>query len=186
MKLIVGLGNPGNNYNNTRHNLGYLFLDYFAERLGEKIEKNKFNGKYNIVELNNEKVILLKPEKYMNLSGEVIKNYISYFKIPVEDILVICDDMNLEIGVIKLKSQGSCGGHNGLKNIEDNLLTTNYKRLKIGISRNKNIQTSDYVLGKFEEEEQMIINDKKEVIYNILSDFCLLPFEKLMSKYNAK
>ena len=186
MKLIVGLGNPGNIYNNTRHNLGYFFIDYFAEKIGEKIEKNKFEGKYAEVEINKEKVILLKPEKFMNLSGEVIKSYISYFKIPIENILVICDDMNLEVGAIKLKSQGSCGGHNGLKNIEENLLTSDYKRLKVGISRDKSIQTTDHVLGKFNNEEQQIMNEKKDLVCNIIYDFCQQSFEKVMSKYNAK
>ena len=186
MKLIVGLGNPGNSYNNTRHNLGYFFIEYFAERIGEKIEKNKFDGRYAVTEINGEKIILLKPEKYMNLSGEVIKSYISYFKISIEDILVICDDMNLEVGNIKLKAQGSSGGHNGLKNIEDNLLTSYYKRLKVGISRNKNISTTDYVLGKLNKNEEQIMNEKKELVYNIIYDFCSFPFEKLMSKYNAK
>ncbi len=186
MKLIVGLGNPGIEYENTRHNMGFVFIDYFADKQGIKIEKNKFNGLYGETMINNEKVLLLKPLSYMNLSGEVVAKYVNYFKIKIEDILIINDDMDLEVGKFRLRPSGSSGGHNGLKNIALNLNTENYKRLRIGISKNKQIDTKDYVLGKLSKEDNETINSLKETIYSLLQDYLIMDFDKLMCKYNKK
>lgn len=184
MKLIVGLGNPGKEYENTRHNIGFIFLDDFAEKHKVTIDKEKFNGLYAQTIINNEKVILLKPLSYMNLSGEVVRKYVDYFKIKIEDILIINDDLDMIFGKIRLRPDGSSGGHNGLKNIALNLGTENFKRLKVGISNDKTIDTKDYVLGKFSKEEKETINNLKEEISNILLDFISLDFDKLMCKYN--
>lgn len=186
MKLIVGLGNPGKEYENTRHNIGFLFIDRFASSLEIKINKEKFNGLYNELLINDEKVILLKPLSYMNLSGEVVIKFKNFYKINTEDILIISDDLDLEISKIKLKIKGSSGGHNGLKNIEYHLQTSNYKRLKIGISNNKDISTKDYVLGNFTKEEKVKLDEITPIIINILNDYIIMDFEKLMSKYNKK
>ncbi len=120
----------------------------------------------------------------MNLSGMIVLKYVKYYKVPIEDILIISDDLDLPFGKIKLKAKGSCGGHNGLRNIEEQLKTTDYKRLKIGISNNKKLATKDYVLGNLNEEEQLIINKVLNVTNSILDDFIDLNFEKVMSKYN--
>lgn len=186
MKLIVGLGNPGKEFANTRHNMGYIFLDKFALSLKVEFKKEKFNGLYAETTINNEKIILLKPLSYMNLSGEVVKKYKEFFKIDIDNILIISDDLDMEFGRIRLKPYGSSGGHNGLKNIELNLQTQNFKRIKIGISKDKNIDTKDYVLGKFSKEEEKIINDISQTMINILHDFVFLNYDKLMSKYNKK
>ena len=186
MKLIVGLGNPGKEYELTRHNIGYIFIDSFADTLGVKIEKKKYNGLYCETTINNEKVILLKPLSYMNLSGEVVKQYVSYFKIDTKDILIINDDLDLVTGKIRLRPSGSSGGHNGLKNIALHLGTEDFKRLKIGISNNKLIDTKDYVLGKFNKEEIEIIDNLKDTINSLLNDYFLMSFDKLMCKYNKK
>ena len=186
MKLIVGLGNPGKEYELTRHNIGYIFIDSFADTLGVKIEKKKYNGLYCETTINNEKVILLKPLSYMNLSGEVVKQYVSYFKIDTKDILIINDDLDLVTGKIRLRPSGSSGGHNGLKNIALHLGTEDFKRLKIGISNNKLIDTKDYVLGKFSKEEIEIIDNLKDTINSLLNDYFLMSFDKLMCKYNKK
>ncbi|MBR6112937.1 MAG: aminoacyl-tRNA hydrolase, partial [Bacilli bacterium] len=146
MKLIVGLGNPGKEYENTRHNIGFMVIDRYISKYNYLPYKEKFNGIYYEDNIDGEKVILLKPQKYMNLSGEVVISYLNYFKINVEDMLVISDDLDMPLGKIKLKLSGSCGGHNGLRNIENNIGTQNYKRLKIGISNNKEYDTKDYVL----------------------------------------
>ena len=135
MKLIVGLGNKGKEYDNTRHNIGFMALDRILEEYNLVLNKEKFNGLYIDTVINGEKIIFLKPLKYMNLSGEVIKKYIDFFKIEISDILIISDDMDLDIGRYKLRYKGSSGGHNGLKNIEQNIGTNVYKRLKIGISK---------------------------------------------------
>ena len=186
MKLIVGLGNPGREYENTRHNIGFMFIDEYAKEKGIEINKKKFNGLYVDFINNGEKTILLKPQTYMNLSGESVRAFVDFFKINIEDILIISDDLDMPIGKLKLRPTGSSGGHNGLKNIELHLNTQNYKRLKIGISHNKNIDTKDYVLGNLSKENQDTINDLKKIVNNIIEDFYKLDFEKLMAKYNHK
>jgi peptidyl-tRNA hydrolase, PTH1 family len=184
MKLIVGLGNYGKEYDNTRHNMGFRYIDAFAKAHNTKIDKAKMDGLYTKINIDNEDVILLKPQKYMNLSGEVVREYVNYFKIDVKDILIISDDLDLPVGTMKLKYKGSSGGHNGLKNIEQNLGTSEYKRLKIGISNIKDMLTKDYVLGKIPSNDQKIYKDMEPKIINLLDDFITMDFEKLMSKYN--
>lgn len=186
MKLIVGLGNPGKEYENTRHNIGFMVLDKYANKNGLSFQKEKFNGLYLDFQVNGEKVILLKPLSYMNLSGEVVRKFVDFFKIEIEDILIINDDLDLQIGTIKLKPMGSSGGHNGLKNIELHLATRNYKRLKIGISNNKMLDTKDYVLGKFTSLEQEQLNTVLDTSLSIVDDFIKINFDLLMNRYNKK
>lgn len=184
MKLIVGLGNPGREYEKTRHNIGFMCIDELARRFQVDININKFNGLYNQFTYNNEKIILLKPQKYMNLSGEVVRDYVNYFKIDIQDILIICDDLDTPVGTYRLRYKGSSGGHNGLKNIEMHLSTKEYKRIKIGISNNKNIDTKDYVLGKFSIEEIKLISPIINQMPKIIEDYLNMSFDSLMSKYN--
>lgn len=186
MKLIVGLGNPGFVYNNTRHNVGFMIIDYYADKYGIKINKQKFNGLYQELLINGEKVILLKPQLYMNLSGEVVRKFVDFFKISIDDILVINDDLDLLLGRYKLKKSGSSGGHNGLKNIELHLNTSNYKRLKIGISNNKKIDTKDYVLGHFSDFDLEVLSAVIEKSADILDDFLKYSFDKVMNIYNTR
>lgn len=186
MKLIIGLGNPGKQYENTRHNIGFIFLDHYCNNKGIIIDKKKFNGLYAKEKIFGEDVVFLKPQSFMNLSGEVVQQFVNYFKIKIQDILVINDDLDLFFGNYRLKQKGSSGGHNGLKDIERHLGTNAYKRLKIGISNNKNIDTKDYVLGKFSKEEEKTIANLKEIVNNILDDFLQEDFNVLMSKYNKK
>lgn len=181
MKLIVGLGNPGKEYENTRHNIGFMVIDNYLKN--EKF-KTKFNGMYLKKVINNEEVIFLKPLSYMNLSGEVVKKYVDYFKINLSDLLIISDDLDMPCFKIKLKYKGSSGGHNGLKNIIQNINTEEFKRLKIGISNNLNVDTKSYVLSKFNQEELEKLHKKFEITNNIINDFINLDFEKVMSKYN--
>lgn len=186
MKLIVGLGNIGHEYEKTRHNVGFMAIDKIADKYSVSFSKEKFCGLYGEFIYEGEKIILLKPEKYMNLSGEVIKDYIKYFKIDLTDLFVISDDLDMPLGKIKLKLQGSSGGHNGLKNIIENLHTDEFCRLKIGISNNKTIDTKDYVLGKFTKEEEEGLNKVLDIIPNLFCDYMKLSFDNLMTKYNKK
>ena len=187
MKLIVGLGNPGKEYEKTRHNIGFIFIDALAKKLNISIDKEKFSGLYTTTIINGEKVVLLKPLSYMNLSGEVVIRFKEFYKIDIKDILVISDDLDMEFGKIRLRQNGSSGGHNGLKNIELHLHSSEYKRLKIGISNNKMIDTKDYVLGKFSEQEREIIENLKSKVPSVLLDFINeVEFTDLMSKYNGK
>ena len=184
MKLIVGIGNPGKEYKNTRHNIGFNILDNYASFHSIEITKEKFNGLYVDFVLNGEKIILLKPLSYVNLSGIVVKKYIDYFNISVDDILIISDDLDLEFGKIRLRLSGSSGGHNGLKIIESNLGTKNYKRMKFGISNNKSIDTKDYVLGNLSSEENKKLSEMLPITTDILDDFMVMSFTNLMNKYN--
>lgn len=186
MKLIVGLGNPGKEYDNTRHNIGFFMLDKYLLEKGELSYKLKFNGLYMESVVNGEKVIFLKPQSYMNLSGSVVRRFVDFYKIDIDDILIISDDLDLNVGNFKLKEKGSSGGHNGLKDIELHLGTQSYKRLKIGIANNKMIDTKDYVLGKFSSNEIKTYNDLSKIINSILDEYFVVSFSSLISKYNRK
>lgn len=184
MKLVVGLGNPGREYENTRHNMGFMFVDECAKKYGIEFSKEKYCGKYTETIIHDEKVIFLKPQKYMNLSGEVIRDFVNFFKIDVNDIFIIYDDLHTNVGSFKIRYQGSSGGHNGLKDIEKNLNTKEYKRLKIGISSNNEIDMRDYVLGKMKKEDMIEVQKIIEKAPQIIEDYVLLSFDNLMNKYN--
>lgn len=184
MKLIVGLGNPGKEYAKTRHNVGFMVLDAVASKYGLSFSDNKFNGLSCITKIGDEKVMLLKPQKFMNLSGEVIKEYSSYYKIDIDDILIIHDDLDIELGNFKIKPKGSSGGHNGLKNIEFMMNSIDYKRIKIGIFANNKIDTKDFVLGNFNKIEKEIIDKVIEKIVLVVEEYPIITFENLMNKYN--
>ncbi len=184
MKLIVGLGNPGKEYDKTRHNIGFMVIDNYLKNKNISNFKTKFNGIYVDTILYSEKIIFLKPQKYMNLSGEVVKEFVNFYKIDNKDLLIINDDLDMPCGKIRLREKGRSGGHNGLKNIESYLGTTEYKRLKIGVGNNKDIDTKDYVLGHFTKEEFDIINRTIEKTEAIIDDFISIDFSEMMSKYN--
>lgn len=186
MKLIVGLGNIGKEYENTRHNIGFMAIEEIAKFYNVSFTQKKFGGTYATFFYKNEKVMLLKPERFINLSGEVIKAFVDYFAIEIEDIFVIHDDLDMPVSKIKLRLKGSSGGHNGLKDIERNLKTSEYKRLKIGISNNKNIDTKDYVLGKFSNDDCEKIKEVLKIMPNIIEDYFSMSFDALMNKYNHK
>ncbi len=184
MKLVVGLGNPLEQYKNTRHNVGFMVLDEVANILNKNFDKEKFQGLYFCTNIKNEKVMFLKPQKFMNLSGEVVKKIVDFYKISINDIYIISDDLDLPVGKIRLKKKGSSGGHNGLKNIFSLLNTTEIKRIKIGISNNKLCDTKNYVLGKFGKEEIISINEAIKTVSEIILHLPDTDFDKLMSKYN--
>ena len=186
MKLIIGLGNPGKEYENTRHNIGFIYLDSYALENNFNIEREKFNANFWEITKNNEKIIFIKPLSYMNLSGTVVRKYLDYYKIDLKDILVIHDDLDMEVGRIKIKCNGSSGGHNGIKNIIENVGSEKFMRLKVGISKNNNYDTKDYVLGKFSKEDKELLNKKKNVVNNIIDDFINgVSHDIMMSRYNG-
>ena len=154
MRLIVGLGNPGNQYNFTRHNAGFLTLDYYFKVKNLKwAEKPKFSAIYS----KNDDIIFLKPQDYYNESGKAVREFMRFYKIPPENILVICDDFNLEFGKIRYREKGSAGGNNGLKSVILELKTENFPRLRIGTGNDelrKKIGDMDFVLSKFTPEEK--------------------------------
>lgn len=181
MKLIVGLGNPGKEYQRTRHNVGFMVLDSY---LGEVKWSSKFNGLYYQTNVNGEKYIFLKPQSYMNLSGGVVRKYVDYFKINIEDILVIQDDLDLSVGKIRIKINSSAGGHNGIKDIIACLQTDAFARLKVGVSNNRGMDTKDYVLGDFSKKDIELINSSFSDINKIIETFDYKDIDLLMNKYN--
>lgn len=186
MKLIVGLGNPGKEYLRTRHNIGFSLIDKYVDEKNIEVERKKFNGIYYEYALNGVKIILLKPQSFMNLSGEVVRKFVDYFNIDINDILVISDDLDLSVGSFKLKPFGSSGGHNGLRNIESNLSSNKFKRLRIGISKNYDYDIRDYVLSKISDSDMIIYNELFNILCNVIDDFICLDFDKVMNKYNKK
>ena len=181
MKLIVGLGNIGKEYENTRHNVGFMVLD--TMNLDFKLEK-KFQAYLCRKKINSEDVIFIKPTTYMNLSGNSVIKVVNYYKIKPDDILVVHDDLDLPFNHFKCKFDSSSGGHNGIKSIIKCLGTENFKRIRIGISKPEG-DTIDYVLGKFSKHDLNNLYYVFNTINRIIEDFVVLPFEKLMSKYNG-
>ena len=154
MKVIVGLGNPGKEYQNTRHNAGYFIVEKFQENWGfEDFKTSKFFGIISEWILSGEKIILLKPTTYMNLSGKSVGALVQFYKLASPDILVISDDIDMDFGKIRMRKQGSSGGQNGLKSIIEWLGTDSIARLKIGIGRDSRYSVSDWVLSRFKEDE---------------------------------
>ena len=186
MKLIVGLGNPGGEYKKTRHNVGFIFLNSFLSKENISLDKKKFNGYYiDYVSDKGNKAILLEPQTYMNLSGDSIVDFAKYFKISNEDILVIHDDLDLELGKIRIRSKGSSGGHNGLKSIIARLGDENFKRIRIGIGKGGNIPVVDYVLGKFSNEDMNMLESRMDIVNKVIEDFIDgVDFHVIESKYN--
>ncbi len=182
MKMVVGLGNPGKKYFDTRHNVGFMVIDNYAGKR-ELLFKKKFNGLYTIFNFDDEKILLLKPQSFMNLSGEVVKKYCDFFKINYNDIIIIYDDMSFDVGTFKLKKSGSSAGHNGMKNIIDCLHTEDIRRLRIGIS--KSIENKiNYVISPFEISEKEDIKKVINITFDIIQDYLTEPFDLLMNKYN--
>lgn len=182
MKLIVGLGNPGQNYTKTRHNIGFMVLDNY---LNQTNWQSKFQALYTTLNINNEKVYFLKPQTFMNLSGDSVVEFVHYFKINPQDILVIHDDLDLPLGKYRIKINSTAGGHNGIKSLINRLGTNSFARLKIGISRNQNADTKDYVLGHFTQEEIQTISQLYPTFNNIINDFITHDINQLMNKYNG-
>lgn len=183
MKLIIGLGNPGKDYQNTRHNVGFLILDNY---LGNVDWKEKFNALYFEKRINSEKVIFVKPLTFMNLSGNAVVKYVNYYNVNIDDILVIQDDLDLPFSTYKLKKNSSAGGHNGVKSIINCLGSQDFLRLKIGVSNNKSIDTKDYVLGRFSKEEKDKLDSLQKTFNEIIESFVIVGISKTMNIYNTK
>ena len=181
MKLIVGLGNPGKEYEHTRHNVGFICVDKFLYNNGFVANKDDFKGQF----YKDQNLIVLKPMTYMNLSGESVKAIVDYFKIDINDILVVCDDVSLPTGKVRVRTKGSSGGHNGLKNIIANLESQDFKRIRVGISSSEDLIA--HVLGKFSKEEASLIDEAVSKVASALKEYIDgVPFEKISSKYNQK
>ncbi len=184
--LIVVLGNIGSEYQNTRHNIGFKILDYFASKESCSFQTMKL-GDVAEYSIKGRKLILLKPNTYMNLSGKAVKYWMEKENIEKENMLVITDDLNLSFGSIRIKAKGSDGGHNGLKNIQLLLNTTEYPRFRFGISDQfKKGQQVDYVLGEWDKEENEKLSVRLELAHKIIQSFALAGLSNTMNEYNGK
>ena len=187
MKCIIGLGNPGKKYAETRHNIGFMVVNELLDRYNWKLDKKKFNGNYVMDLLDREKTILLQPQTFMNLSGEAVRPLMGYYDIDLEDVLVIYDDLDLPTGKVRLRATGGHGGHNGMRSLIDHLGTKNFNRIRFGVGRPTSpIPVVDYVLGTFAKDEKQTVNESIEKA----ADACEAwvkgkPFLEVMNEYNS-
>ncbi|MBO8159780.1 aminoacyl-tRNA hydrolase [Thermosyntropha sp.] len=183
MKIIAGLGNPGAKYKNTRHNVGFMVVDELAARFGVEKEECKYDGIIGHIRIGDEKVLLLKPLTYMNLSGRAVAPLVRFYKLELKDLLVIYDDMDLPLGSLRIRTKGSAGGHKGVSSIIESLNSREFPRIRLGIGRPES-DTIDWVLGKFTLEEEPIIRETVEKAADAAECWVLEGIEKAMNKYN--
>lgn len=190
--IVAGLGNPGSEYERTRHNCGFKTIDEFCKRHGTELTKNKFNAKYGEVKLDalgggTARVIVMKPETYMNNSGEAVRDAANFFKVPTQNIIVICDDSDIDTGTLRLRKAGSGGTHNGMKSIVRELGTEDFKRIRVGIGRKMpNADMIKFVLGTFAPDEEQKMQEAFERATEAIECIVKKGIDFAMNKYNAK
>ncbi|AYF92933.1 aminoacyl-tRNA hydrolase [Apilactobacillus bombintestini] len=185
MKMIVGLGNVGPQYKNTRHNTGFIVVDEFAKKHGVELSTNKMEAKFGSTMINGEKVMLVEPLTFMNDSGRAVGPLMKYFKLNLEDLIVVYDDMDLPVGKIRLRNHGSAGGHNGIKSIIAHLQTDKFNRIRVGTDHPKRESVVDYVLGKFTDEQKPGLNQAVDQTMDALDEFVDgVEFNRLENKFN--
>jgi len=163
MYLIVGLGNPEPEYSNTRHNMGFDVINKIARKYEIELTRTNYNAIYGTGIIEGEKVILIKPQTFMNSSGEAVEKYVHFYKVPLENVLVIYDDMDTDIGEIRVRAKGGAGSHNGMKSMVQELKSENFPRIRVGIGRPKDeFDRIDYVIGKIPDEEYTILQNGEE------------------------
>ncbi len=188
MYVIAGLGNPGKKYENTPHNMGFITVDHIAEKLGVKIDKIKFKGLIAETNYAGSKVILLKPQTFMNLSGQSIREIMNFYKPDIENLIVIYDDIDIEVGKLRVRSKGSAGSHNGMRDIIYQLGEDGFPRIRVGIksSRSQKMQLRDYVTGDFAKEDVSPLEEAVEKAAQAALCFIDEGIDKAMNKYNVK
>ena len=183
MKIVVGLGNPGKRYDGTRHNVGYAVVDALAEGPGVSGFQNRFHAGVAEWTEGGEKILLVKPETFMNLSGRCVRQAVDFYQLAHHDLLVVCDDINLPLGKLRFRPRGTHGGHNGLRDIQAHLGTTVYPRLRIGVGAPED-EVVDYVLGRFRPSERSAINEALELAVQAVVIWVREGIEKSMNQYN--
>ncbi|WP_312650847.1 aminoacyl-tRNA hydrolase [Aminipila sp.] len=186
MYIIVGLGNPGKKYENTRHNIGFITLDYLADRHGIKITKIKHKALVGEGNISGQKVLLVKPQTYMNLSGNSVREVMEYYKADIENLLVIYDDIDIPSGSVRIRKKGSAGTHNGMRSVVYDLQSDQFPRIRIGMGNNKSADLKDFVVGGFSKGEKEIF--ERAVLHTADAIECFLQFgiDKAMNEYNTK
>lgn len=186
MKWIAGLGNPGRKYAKNRHNVGFMAVDRFAEQHGISLNREKFRALYGEGVIGGEKVAILKPQTFMNLSGESIRAFLDFTKSEAEEGIIVYDDLDTAFGRIRLRYQGSAGGHNGIKSVITHLGTQTFNRVRIGIDRPpEHVPVIDYVLGDFKRAERKLLPEVLDRVADALTEALTEPFDRVMAKYNA-
>ena len=185
MYVVVGLGNPGKQYENTRHNVGFMAIDYLADQLGVKVNKVKHKAMTGECRIGREKVLLVKPQTFMNLSGESVREIVEYYKIPIENLIVIYDDIDIDTGKVRIRSKGSGGTHNGMRSIIKLVGDNNFPRVRIGIGKDSRIPLTDFVLGGFRKDEVKLMEDA--IISGVAGVEAIITegIDKAMNKYNV-
>ena len=184
--VIVGLGNPGRKYEFTRHNAGFLAIDYIAKKIGASIDKLKFKGLICDTTFANKRIILLKPQTFMNLSGQSVVEVLKFYKIPIEKLIVIYDDISFNPGKIRIRKKGSAGGHNGMKNIIYLTGSDNFLRIKIGVgSKPANWELADYVTSNFSKEEFSALESSFDNVFEALNLIISGETDTAMNKFNS-
>ena len=187
MRLIVGLGNPGKKYECTRHNIGFMCVDMLLKKLNASLDQEGFKSFYTTVFHKGEKIIIMEPQTYMNLSGEAVSAIVNFYKIEHEDILVIYDDLDLPAGKLRLRSSGSSGGHNGMKNIIAMLGTEDFIRIRVGIGEKPpRYDLADYVLGHFSKEERALVEEAMDDAMLAAEAFLMDDLSSAMNEFNGK
>jgi len=185
MYLVIGLGNPEEEYNNTRHNMGFNVINKIAKKNEISISRNKFEGLYGDGIIENNKIMLIKPQTYMNLSGKSIKQYIDFYKIDIDDIIVIYDDIDIDTGVIKIRKNGGPGTHNGMKSVVHELGTDQFARIRVGIGAPKyDEDLINYVIGHIPEEEKEILDKGVEQASEAVIEIIKNGIECAMNRFN--
>ena len=185
--LVVGLGNPGIQYENTRHNAGFMAADLFMSENGGSFNKHKFEAVFGECKLNNLRILIMKPQTFMNNSGRAVTALSSFFKIPADRIIVISDDVSLDVGKIRIRRKGSHGGHNGLKDIFQLMGTDEITRVKIGVGEKPQSENGlvDWVLGKFKDEDKDVLNDALKNAASAIKEIMLRGTDSAMNKFNG-
>ena len=184
MKLIVGLGNPGKEYEKTRHNCGFRVIEKLEEALNVKCDKVKFQGLYTKCKYHGEDLILLKPTTFMNLSGQSVSEAMRFFKLEAKDLMIIYDDLDTAVGKIRLRESGNPGGHNGMKNVIAHLGTKDFCRIRVGIGRDMEMMIIDYVLKKIPKVDEKAMNEAFENARDAVLLSIDQGFNKAMNRYN--
>lgn len=185
MYIIVGLGNPGSKYENTRHNMGFKAIDAMASEFGIDVNRAKFKGLIGKGRIGSEKVILLKPQTYMNLSGQSVREIMNFYKIPEENLIVIYDDFDLSIGSIRVRKSGGPGTHNGMKSVIQELGSRKFPRVRVGIGSSDG-STIQFVIGKVGKDEQQILNEAAEAAASAAADIIRIGIENAMNIHNTR
>ena len=187
MYVIAGLGNPGREYEGTRHNVGFMTLDALADKYNIDVREKAFKGLIGKGMIEGNKVILVKPQTYMNLSGECIRQVMDYYKVDPEDILIVYDDISLAPGQLRIRAKGSAGGHNGIKNIIANLGSSVFPRIKVGVGEKpKGYDLADYVLGKFSKEDRVLMEEGYDLACEASALIMQGAIDQAMNEYNQK